>query len=88
MSELEGYLSISDLLNKGEKLLQEGKKEYINYEVDSYCMSILLFTSGTTAKSKAVMLSQNNIASNVNKKNETTSLTKQYFEYNLSFVPI
>ena len=65
MSELEGYLSISDLLNKGEKLLQEGKKEYINYEVDSYCMSILLFTSGTTAKSKAVMLSQNNIASNV-----------------------
>ena len=28
-------------------------------------MNILLFTSGTTAKSKAVMLSQNNIASNV-----------------------
>lgn len=28
-------------------------------------MNILLFTSGTTSKSKAVMLSQNNIASNV-----------------------
>ena len=41
------------------------KKEYTDTKIDSYKMAILLFTSGTTSKSKAVMLSQNNVASNV-----------------------
>lgn len=41
------------------------KTEYLSIDIDSSKMSILLFTSGTTAKSKAVMLSQNNILSNV-----------------------
>ncbi len=39
--------------------------EYANVVIDNDRMSILLFTSGTTSKSKAVMLSQRNIASNV-----------------------
>lgn len=39
--------------------------EYYNIEIDKDKMSVLLFTSGTTSKSKAVMLSQRNIASNV-----------------------
>ncbi len=65
MSELEGYKDIATLLEEGYKLIEEGKKEYIEAEIDAYKMNILLFTSGTTSKSKAVMLSQNNIASNV-----------------------
>ena len=36
-----------------------------DFKVDPDAMNILLFTSGTSAKSKAVMLSQRNIASNV-----------------------
>ena len=64
MSKLEGYLSIKELLQKGENLLEENK-EYIEAKIDENAMSILLFTSGTTSKSKAVMLSQKNIASNI-----------------------
>ncbi len=39
--------------------------EYKNIKPDGDKMSILLFTSGTTSQSKAVMLSQKNITSNV-----------------------
>ena len=65
MSKLEGYKNFWDLKAEGEKLSEEDKKEYTEVEIDSYKMAILLFTSGTTSKSKAVMLSQNNVASNV-----------------------
>lgn len=65
MSEQEDYLSIPELKKQGKEIYEEGNKEYIETKIDSYKMNILLFTSGTTSKSKAVMLSQNNIASNV-----------------------
>lgn len=65
MSEIEGYNSISQLIQKGEELLAKGQKDYLNADIDENIMNILLFTSGTTSKSKAVMLSQKNIASNI-----------------------
>lgn len=65
MSEIESYPSVRGLIQEGEKLLESGEREYIDYQIDENVMSILLFTSGTTAKSKAVMLSQKNIASNI-----------------------
>ena len=65
MSEIDGFENIKQLLAKGKEILETGNKEFINHEVDSKGMSILLFTSGTTSKSKAVMLSQYGIATNV-----------------------
>lgn len=65
MSEKEGYENFWNLKNQGEKLLKQGEKEYTKVKIDEDKMAILLFTSGTTSKSKAVMLSQRNIASNV-----------------------
>ena len=65
MSELEGYKNVRGLEEKGKELIQKGNKEYIDFEIDENIMNILLFTSGTTSKSKAVMLSQRNVASNV-----------------------
>lgn len=65
MSEMEGYKNVKELVTEGEKLLKEGKNEYINAQIDENKMNIILFTSGTTSKSKAVMLSQKNIASNI-----------------------
>lgn len=56
---------IADLIKKGNELVEGGDRSYIDYKVNSNEMSVLLFTSGTTEKSKAVMLSQKNIASNV-----------------------
>jgi len=51
-----------EMLNLGAML---DDAEYRSIEIDAHKMSILLFTSGTTSKSKAVMLSQNNLLSNV-----------------------
>lgn len=48
-----------------EGYLLELDNEYKKIKIDSKKMSLLLFTSGTTSESKAVMLSQRNIASNV-----------------------
>lgn len=86
MSKLEGYKNIYDLLEEGKELLENGNKEYIEAEIDSYKMSILLFTSGTTSKSKAVMLSQNNIASNVYAMQRVEGIYET--DSNLAFLPM
>lgn len=65
MEKLDGYINITSMLQEGERLLKKGNKEFVNYKVDSEKMAILLFTSGTSANSKAVMLSQKNIAANI-----------------------
>lgn len=65
MNEIEGYLSVKELIQKGELLLESGEREFIDCQINENVMSILLFTSGTTSQSKAVMLSQKNIASNI-----------------------
>lgn len=65
MGEVDGFQSVKGLLEKGEVLLEQGKNEYLNANIDENVMNILLFTSGTTSQSKAVMLSQKNIASNI-----------------------
>ena len=65
MGKIEGRTSIQELIYKGEDLLKQGNKDYLNAKIDENEMNILLFTSGTTSKSKAVMLTQKNIASNI-----------------------
>ena len=65
MSKKEGYKSVGNLILEGEKILDSGDREYVDTQINENEMSILLFTSGTTTKSKAVMLSQRNIASNI-----------------------
>lgn len=64
MSEKDGYESVGELIEQGKKDL-ETNREYIDAKIDENAMNILLFTSGTTSNSKAVMLSQKNIASNI-----------------------
>ena len=65
MEKQENFNSVPELMEKGRKIIEDGNKDYIENEIDENEMNILLFTSGTTSKSKGVMLSQRNIASNV-----------------------
>ncbi len=85
MSKKEGYMSVGELIKEGEQLIKQGKKEYIENKIDSHKMAILLFTSGTTSKSKAVMLSQNNIASNVYAMLKVERIYEN--DVNLAFLP-
>lgn len=61
----EDYRSVEDLIETGRKLVADGKREFIDFMPSGDSMAILLFTSGTTSKSKAVMLSNKGIACNV-----------------------
>ena len=54
-----------ELVKKGKKLLEDGNREFLDAKIDNENMGIMLFTSGTTAQSKAVMLSHKNIVSNL-----------------------
>ena len=61
----ERFLYFYDCLKQGEEKLAAGDKIFTEATIDPDEMTILLFTSGTTAKSKAVMLCQRNICKNL-----------------------
>ena len=86
MSKMSGYDDIHTLKEEGQKLLEKGNKEYISAKIDENAMNILLFTSGTTSKSKAVMLSQKNIASNIYAMQRVEDIRST--DSNLAFLPM
>ena len=67
--ELDGqdgrFTTMAKLIGEGRRLLDKGDRSFTDAELDRNKMSILLFTSGTTNISKGVMLSHDNVASNV-----------------------
>jgi len=61
----DGVLALYELVEKGKKLLEDGNTKFLEAKIDAEKMGIMLFTSGTTSKSKAVMLSHKNICANM-----------------------
>ena len=77
--------NFSDILNQGKKLIDNGNKKYIDAIIDEEKMATIIFTSGTTSMSKAVMLSHKNIANNIN----DMKLTEKVYDtdVNMAFLP-
>lgn len=65
MSKLDGLIWYDELLEEGKKALENGENEFVDYTPNAKNMSILLFTSGTTSKAKAVMLCQEGMCANI-----------------------
>lgn len=59
----EAGKSLAELLGRGKALVEEGKRDYLEAPIDRDAMNFLLFTSGTTQASKAVMLCHRNLCS-------------------------
>lgn len=74
------------LVEEGKKLLEDGNREFLDAKIDADKMGIMLFTSGTTAQSKAVMLSHKNIVSNI--MDIAASIEVTEYDRFLSFLPM
>lgn len=79
-------LSFTSLLEKGRLLIDSKKSKYDLVKIDNNALAVLIYTSGTTSKPKAVMLSQNNICSNLSAM--TTLIKYEPNDSILVFLPL
>ncbi len=82
----ENILSYFQLVQDGKNLISSGDKRLNNIIIDKNKMTSMLFTSGTTSISKAVMLSQSNICSNINQIRSIVNIKPE--NVFLSFLPL
>jgi len=64
-SDHEGFYTINDLIEKGQKLIDKGDTRYTSAVLQRNDLAAIIFTSGTTGSNKGVMLSHRNICANV-----------------------
>ena len=80
------FKTISQLIDKGNSLLKKGDTRYINHEIDPDGIASIIFTSGTTSMSKAVLLSNKNISSNIYNINLAEKIYDT--DVNMAFLPL
>ena len=81
-----GVYSQKNLIEKGKELISKGNRKFLDAKINNETMSFMIFTSGTTAMSKAVMLSHKNIATNL--MDIATVLYVDEKDTLLSFLPL
>ena len=86
MQENNDNLDIKELKETGKKLLVNGDKRFDEYVINPEEMATIIFTSGTTSLSKAVVLTNKNIASNIYQMNCTETFYPT--DVNLAFLPL
>ena len=82
----DGIYSQAELVRNGKELIQKGNREFLDAKIKADEMGVMLFTSGTTATSKAVMLSHKNLCSNLFDIASTIKVDEN--EVFLSFLPL
>lgn len=82
----ENVMDFNKLLEIGKKALENGNKKFVENVVDDNQTNIMIYTSGTTSKSKAVLLTPKNLASDV----VSCAKVLKFYEKEtlLSFLPI
>lgn len=81
-----GCIDFESLIQDGNKLLIEGRYEYVNTKIDPQAVNMLIYTSGTTGDAKGVMLTHKNIVSNAR---DITKIVKVHnSDRALSILPI
>lgn len=58
--------AMDEWMEKGRRFYERGRRPYDRLETDADALATIFFTSGTSGMSKAVMLSQRNMASDIN----------------------
>ena len=81
-----GVISFRKLIGKGKEQIENGDKRFLDAVINPDVMGIMLFTSGTTSQSKAVMLSHKNIVSDL--MNISSVLYIDENDRFLSFLPL
>ena len=78
--------SLTGLKALGEETLLAGSTEFYDVKIKPEDLAVILFTSGTTSMSKAVMLSHNNIMSNIR---DMQCYERFYpWDVNMAFLPL
>ena len=82
----EDVVCFEKLVEYGENLINNGFNLFLNYKVNDKKCSFVFCTSGTTKSSKAVMLSHENICSNLNNMAKIINLSSK--DKALSILPL
>ncbi len=77
------FYNIYDLIAEGLAMREVGDTKFEDTVIDVNATKIILFTSGTTSMSKGVMLSHNNIVSNVYAITQTLDVRKGERAYSI-----
>lgn len=80
------FKTVSELIKIGNDLISNKDERYDNHQINPDEVASIIFTSGTTSMSKAVMLSNRNIASNIYNINCAEKIYDT--DVNLAFLPL
>ena len=84
MQKNDNFKDLEQVIEEGKKLLKNDKS-IMNTKIDDIKMAAIIFTSGTTSLAKGVMLSQYNIATNLNNLQEVITIYDN--DVNMAFLP-